>query len=960
MNKTKKILLTVLLTCLAVCVALAVAACGGKSLSPDFRNPGTSVDGGGAYKGKYVISVKSIGGLALSNVTVTAKKGGNEVVTGISSEEGKIEFGIPAGEYELVVDEEKLPAGYFVPGGTTFKTTADKENAEVVISSKVISSTMTSDTKYSVGDIMHNFSFTNSYGAQFTLEELFQTKKAVVLNFWYVDCSACKTEFPALERAYKAYADTVSVIALNHTDSADDIASFQSEWGLTFHCARDNAGITNAFGVTAFPTTVVIDRYGVIAETHVSSIPQESTWKALFNKYASDDYTQDDPSTGDKPTTPTEYTKFDGSVEMPASSVFAANVVGEVAEGNSVNEFRPETSESDAPYTWPWIVGEGGGYMTASNSKKPFSYATIYVDVTLKSGFALSYDYKVDTEAGNDILYALVNGQIVGEHSGNSTGTAGSKDGWVQNYGVYVADHTVTVTLSFIYIKDPLKDEGTDTASVKNITVTDVTKSESAIDQRVSLIDGRTLDNGSYGVADKLTLNNEDGYYRYKDDNGEEYLLLANIIDASPWSEKHFGADTFRIDGVTQNSSLYHVSYWYMSNYKTAQEDEGLKFNYGDQKTTNTIIKNYYFQEFSDNRLTPVTEDLKQAMIEFTKAYAEEHKKDGDSAKYGYYDDQWLEMCYFFRHYGFRHDVNATPEEDKNNCSCYRDPVKALSPENAYTIDFRGINDEEFTVDKTKIYLNERGSGLWYKLILNVNKTAIYRFTTSINNKNTDPRLALYYAEGNSAGAVIFDENTDLRYDKFSRNVYENANVYKYAVLQPGTYFLQCDTAYPNDVGNYNVKIEMLQDTSVNMLKVASTAEGMWTYTLDGFIYYLAVPTVLGQDGIYYYNDNNNYGSKMYIDFVHGNYFDQQNHTLEWMINNNYFGDNTAKMKQFLAQSKRGKTKADPEYGLLEASSELVNILANFIQNFNSNFSSDGLNTGAWKMFACYYEYYRV
>ena len=39
--------------------------------------------------------------------------------------------------------------------------------------------------------------------------------RAVVLNFWYTECSACKTEFPALERAYKAYADTVSVVALD-------------------------------------------------------------------------------------------------------------------------------------------------------------------------------------------------------------------------------------------------------------------------------------------------------------------------------------------------------------------------------------------------------------------------------------------------------------------------------------------------------------------------------------------------------------------------------------------------------------------------------------------------------------------------------------------------------------------------------------------------------------------------
>ncbi|MDE5729483.1 MAG: TlpA family protein disulfide reductase, partial [Clostridia bacterium] len=716
MSKLRKILLTALITCLTVCVAVAVAACGGKSMSPNFRNSGT-VNGGEEYRGKYVISVKSIGGLSLSNVTVSAVKNGEVKMTGISSSDGLIEFGLPSDEYQLVVDEEKLPQGYFIPAGTTFRTTADKERAEVVISSKVISNTMTSGTKYALGDIMHNFSFTNTYGAQFTLEELFETKRVVVLNFWYVQCPACVAEFPALEAAYKSYADTVSVVALNYQDDAAAISKFQSEQKLTFHLARDNAGITNAFSVSAFPTTVFIDRYGVIAEVHSSSIPQESTWKALFNKYSSDDYTQDDPSNSDNPETPSERTKFDGSVEMPASSEFKANVLGEGTEGK-VGDFTPETNEKDVPYTWPWIIGEGGGYMTASNSKVPYSYATIYMDITLNSGDALSYEYKVDTEAGCDVLYALVNRQIVGQHSGNSTGTSGSKDGWVQNYGVYVADHTVTISLSFIYIKDPLQDTGTDTASIRNITITDVTKSETAIDQRIAVIDGKTLNNGSYGIPEDSFKIKDDGYYYYTDEQGEEYLLLANIIDVSPWSERHFGADSFTPDSAKmQPSSLYHISYWYMSNYESAEKDRKLKFNYGDEAVTDTIITNYYLQQFSDNQLTPLTQNLKNAIIEFAKAYAEEHKNDGDKAKYAYYDDQWLEFCYFYRHFGNKHDVYASAEEDKDNCYRYKDPVKGLKAENAYNVVFQG-SKFELDVNKTKIISSENGSGLWYKITL--------------------------------------------------------------------------------------------------------------------------------------------------------------------------------------------------------------------------------------------------
>lgn len=951
MSKLRKVLITVFLACLTVCVAFAVAACG-KNMSPNFRNPGGIIDDGGDYKGKYVISVKSIGGLKLPNVTVTAKKNGEEIVTGISSEEGKIEFGIEAGEYELVVDETKLPNGYFVPSGTTFKTSADKENAEVIISSKVISSTMTSGTKYALGDIMYNFSFMNSYGMQFTLEELLQSKKAVALNFWYTTCPACVSEFPALNNAYKAYSDTIAVVALDSSDTPDQIAEFQNKNNYAFHFAKDNAGITSAFGVMSFPTTVIVDRYGVIAETHSGGIPQESTWKAIFNKYSSDDYTQDDPSqSGGDTETPAERTPFDSSIEMPATSTFVANVLGEGTEGKFDN-FRPETNKNDAPYSWPWIIGEGGNYMTASNSKKPFSYGIIYTDVKMESGDVLSYEYKVDTEAEHDYLYALVNGKIVGSHSGNSATITGNKDGWVKEYGVYVADHTSTVTLSFIYIKDELLDAGTDTASVRNITITKISDSDVAIDQRVAVTDGKTLNNGSYGV--KLKLNNEDGYYYYVDEDGGEYLLLANILENTPWSEQHFGADSFIPEAgsnAAYKASLYQISFWYMSNYKDDKK-ESLLFNYLTKDASKTLINNYNLQQFSKNELTPVTEALKDIIVKFTQAYCLENKK-------AYYEDQWLELCYYFRHYGLQHDLTGKTDE-KDLCYRYLDPIKGLNRSNAIALGMP-TGKLEMRVNKIDIIKHEYGSGIWYKL--EIPSTGIYLFTTVAQDEKTDPRLALYDLNMN----VIFDEYVDLRYDKFSRNVYEMSNVYKYQALQGNTtYYLQCDTRVPTDEGTYNLKIERLNTSSVNMLKVASTGEGFWTYTEDGFEYYLAVSTVLGPDGVYYHKDGNKIGSKIYIDFVHGNYFDQKNHSLEWLINNKneggeyYFKENRARMQQFLKESKQGKRVSDEDYGLLEATEELVNLLASFIQNFSSDFASDGLNSGAWKMFACYYEYYNV
>lgn len=54
----------------------------------------------------------------------------------------------------------------------------------------------------------------------------------------------------------------------------------------------DNIGLTSNFGVTAFPTTVVIDRYGLIAFKSSGSEPTLEFWTSLFSEFTADDYSQ--------------------------------------------------------------------------------------------------------------------------------------------------------------------------------------------------------------------------------------------------------------------------------------------------------------------------------------------------------------------------------------------------------------------------------------------------------------------------------------------------------------------------------------------------------------------------------------------------------------------------------------------------------------------------------------------
>ena len=60
---------------------------------------------------------------------------------------------------------------------------------------------------YELGDVVHDFEVTATNGTTYKLSELLKEKKAVILNFWFLNCGPCKMEFPFLEQAYEDYAD---------------------------------------------------------------------------------------------------------------------------------------------------------------------------------------------------------------------------------------------------------------------------------------------------------------------------------------------------------------------------------------------------------------------------------------------------------------------------------------------------------------------------------------------------------------------------------------------------------------------------------------------------------------------------------------------------------------------------------------------------------------------------------
>jgi cytochrome c-type biogenesis protein len=126
-----------------------------------------------------------------------------------------------------------------------------------------------------VGQQAPNFAINYDDGTSSTLAEL--RGQIVLVNFWATWCGPCRVEMPEFERAYNAHADDgFTILAINNGETVDVIDAFRDEMDVTFPMALDEMGdIQDLFAVPGYPTTLLLDRNGVIVARHVGPMTAE-------------------------------------------------------------------------------------------------------------------------------------------------------------------------------------------------------------------------------------------------------------------------------------------------------------------------------------------------------------------------------------------------------------------------------------------------------------------------------------------------------------------------------------------------------------------------------------------------------------------------------------------------------------------------------------------------------------
>ena len=1006
MSKLRKILIGCLSVCCAVLSVGAISACGG---APDYKE-GTSSDNGKYDKNNpngdlpfyypvgtnpadyedpsniYIVHTTSLGGLAVNGVKITVSKDGITIVEGRSAN-GAIKFGLPEGEYDLSYSD--LPKGYEIDSEATLFSLGEEHEVTTAFASAVIPSAVPAGHFYDLGEVMYDFSITDSAGDTYVLSNILEKKRLVVLNFWYTTCTYCLEEFPALNEAYNAYIDDVEIIAIAPTsqDSANSVKNFKSSWNysettdagtvkkkLDFPMAIDSINILSHFNISGYPTSVFIDRYGVIAYAEPQAQTSPNVWRENFARFTADDYKQSsnmgslgggDLSATESVPPPADIAPLPSDTAMTDALLASSMIHGENAYGDLPLHFRgpdPSVEEEakDAARNWPFHIGQDDGlYIHPSNIGEGTNntFSILYTSVVLEANQTLSVEVKLKTESKNDVLYIYMNRSSDNYYSGS-----GNSGGW-KEVTLYSATRHMEMELIIMYVKSTTVIEENEFVGLRNLKVETIDENtDEALDIRT---EAATKIGGV--MTYKSIYMGDDGFYHvYVKDNqklASDPILMVDILNETLWSDIHIPTySLISYDGVSRIKSAYNICYWlYNKSVESDQDDENYNNNliFGNMGEANSkaIIDSFYIQSNSIS-LVPVSAKVRAALEKFVEIAAT-HADLRDYYTEGCNENTWLELCSYYRMTG-----KGNHTADDHICLGTTNPGAGKIPEYAIPI-YEGI----YSITSTDYTMKNRLGGLFYKFT--AEKAGVYKFESLYEYKEgdpLDPKIIIWGSMDDDpfkGDRPIAEADETMSADRMKS---KTTNFKLFIYLEKGqTVYPQLTTSMSDYMDLYDIKISYIGETH-HELQIATTGEGMWSFYLledgsMGDLYYISVPTIFdASEGLYYHRVGDDKGSVMYIDFLMSNFFDNKGNSLKDVIDNGAFDfseslglDFTASMLEYYYKA-TDKNQSDPTYGMIEADKNLVEMLTVFTQIYGD--AENSVESGIWKAFAFYWEYY--
>lgn len=101
--------------------------------------------------------------------------------------------------------------------------------------------------------------------------------KVVVVNLWASWCPPCRKEIPGFINIYNKYKEKgLEIIGIAFDENGEKvIPPFIKQMGINYPIYLDGGDIAPAYHMHAFPTTIVYDKNGEIANKHIGYISEK-------------------------------------------------------------------------------------------------------------------------------------------------------------------------------------------------------------------------------------------------------------------------------------------------------------------------------------------------------------------------------------------------------------------------------------------------------------------------------------------------------------------------------------------------------------------------------------------------------------------------------------------------------------------------------------------------------------